>query len=490
MLRRNLWGAVLMGAETIPGGDSSAVLVVDLDGTLCRTDTLHEALLALVTGAPKALFKLLGALSQGRAALKAKLADQGVIDPAELPLNEAVLEILRTARAEGRSTALVSAADHRQVTAVAEATGLFDEAYGSAEGRNLKGAVKAAFLTQHFGTKNFDYIGDSRADLPVWSAARRAITVNASQSLRRAAAEANPSVSHIDPPKNAARTMARALRPHQWLKNVLLFLPVLAAHDLSKLLPVSLGFIAFCLTASAVYVINDLFDLAADRAHPRKKNRPFAAGDLSAATGLVMAGALLLAALILGLSTGNPSFLAVLGAYLVSTFVYSLWLKRKLIVDVLMLAALYTIRIIAGAAAASVILSPWLLGFSMFLFLSLAAVKRQTELTDQMATGRASSGRAYQVEDLPVLRGIALSSSNAAVLVLALYINSTDVQALYADPELLWLICPLLLYWTLRNIMKAHRGEMTDDPIVFAATDQISLAIIGVCAAIALMATL
>ena len=478
-----------MGAETIPGGDAPTPLVVDLDGTLCRTDTLHEALLALVTNAPKVLFELPGTLSQGRAALKAKLADQGVIDPAELPLNEAVLDMLRTARAEGRPTALVSAADHRQVTAVAEATGLFDEAYGSAEGRNLKGTAKAEFLTQHYGPKNFDYVGDARADLPVWRAARRAITVRAGQSLRQAAAEANASVSHIDPPQDGARAMLRALRPHQWLKNMLLFLPVLAAHDLTRLWPVFLGFLAFCLTASAVYVINDLVDLASDRAHPRKRKRPFAAGDLSAVTGLMMAVGLLLAALILGLLTGNPLFIGVLFGYLVATFAYSLWLKRKLIVDVLMLAALYTIRIIAGAVAASVVLSPWLLGFSMFLFLGLAAVKRQAELTDQMKTGRQNASRAYETDDLPILRGIALASGNAAVLVLALYISSDNVQMLYGRPEALWLVCPLLLYWMLRMVMKTHRGEMTDDPIVYAATDRVSIAVIALCVVVALIAT-
>ena len=263
---------------------------------------------------------------------------------------------------------------------------------------------------------------------------------------------------------------------------------MLAAHDLSKLWLVLLGFIAFCLTASAVYVINDLVDLASDRAHPRKRKRPFASGALTAVTGIGMAGGLLLAALILGLSTGNPFFIGVLLSYLIATFAYSLWLKRKLLVDVLMLAALYTIRIIAGAAAASVVLSPWLLGFSMFLFLALAAVKRQAELMDQMKTGRQNAGRAYEIDDLPVLRGIALSACHAAVLVLAVYISSDFVQELYDQHEILWLLCPLLLYWILRMVMKAHRGEMTDDPIVFAATDRVSLAVIGMCAAITIVA--
>ena len=463
------------------------VLVVDLDGTLCRTDTLHETFLSLLATQPLKLFRVPGWIAEGRANLKARLADFGVIDPAELPLNEAVMESVRVAREEGRRTALVSAADHRQVTAVAEATGLFDEAYGSAEGYNLKGSQKAEFLVDQFGEGMFDYIGDSKADLPVWAAARHAITVRATQGLRHAAEKANASVSHIDPPQGRGSAMLKAMRPHQWSKNALLFLPMLAAHDLSKIIPVLLGFVAFCLTASAVYIINDLIDLPSDRAHPRKRRRPFAAGDLMASTGVVMAAGLLMAALALGLMTGNPEFIGVLLLYLAATFAYSLWLKRKLLVDVLMLAGLYTVRIIAGGAAAAVILSPWLLGFSMFVFLALAAVKRQAELTDQLKTGRTSSGRAYEVDDLPILRGTALSAGNAAVLVLALYISSDSVQALYSRPAILWLICPILLYWLLRMVMKTHRGEMTDDPIVYAATDRISqiVVIVSVLVAIA-----
>ncbi len=484
-----------MTAETTASGssiegDAKIALVVDLDGTLCRTDTLHEALLGLVSQDPFKLLHIPGWLAEGRAGLKARLADLGIIDPDQLPLNEAVLAYVQAARAEGRHVVLVSAADHRQVTAVAEKTNLFDEAYGSAEGRNLKGTEKAAFLTAHFGEKMFDYVGDSRADLPVWETARTAITVQAKAGLRAAAAAANSNVSHIDPPEGRGLAMLKALRPHQWSKNLLLFLPMLAAHDLPAFLPVLLGFVAFCLTASAVYVINDLVDLASDRAHPRKSKRPFASGALDAQTGVFMSIGLLLAALILGIATGNPAFLAVLVLYLVSTFAYSLWLKRKLIIDVLTLAALYTVRIIAGAAAASVTLSPWMLGFSIFLFLALAAVKRQAELMDQMKTGRASSGRAYEVDDLPVLRGMALSAGHAAVLVLALYISSTDVQMLYSRPVLLWLVCPILLYWLLRMVMKTHRGDMTDDPIVFAATDRVSQIVVLGCVLVAIAATL
>ncbi len=463
--------------------DATIAVVCDLDGTLCKTDTLHEMVLSLAVKKPAVLLRLPGWVSQGRAALKAHLADHGVLETDGLVLNDTVLEELGAARSAGRPTILASAADHRQVTQVASDTGLFDEAFGTAEGRNLKGTEKAAFLVDRYGEGNFDYIGDSRADLPVWAVARQAITVGATPSLKQAAERVNANVQHLDPPQGQGKHMLRALRPHQWSKNLLLLLPMLAAHDFSALVSVLLAIVAFSLTASAVYVINDLLDLAADRQHPRKKNRPFAAGDLSADTGLALAGGLLVVALILGLVLGGV-FLLVLFLYFCTTFLYSMWLKRKALVDVLTLAGLYTVRIIAGAAAASVVMTPWLLAFSMFLFLCLAAVKRQAELMDQLQSGRSSSGRGYETDDLPVLRGIGLAASHASVLVLALFISSADVTQLYDRPEILWLVCPLLLYWSLRMVMKAHRGQMTDDPIVFAATDAVSLGVIGASAVV------
>lgn len=469
-----------MPAVTFTESMKDPVLVVDMDGTLCRTDTLHEALLGLVAQRPLALLQLPGWLRAGKAAFKTRVAAEHIIPGAMLPLNPDVVRMLEEARAAGRRTALVTAADQRQADSLAVAVGLFDEVIGSSDIRNLKGDEKARFLVDRYGAKGFDYVGDSQADRPVWAAARRAITVAAGSSVRSAAEAANPDTLHISPPDPEARAMLRAMRPHQWSKNVLLFLPVLASHSFGAIWPVLLGFVAFCLTASAVYVINDLVDLPADRAHPRKRRRPFASGDLTAATGVAMAGGLLVAALILGLLTGNTLFLGTLLVYLAVTFAYSLRLKRKLIVDVLTLAGLYTIRIIAGGAAAGIVLSPWLLGFSMFLFLALAAVKRQAELIDQIKTGRESSARAYLADDLPVLRSVALSSGHAAVLVMALYISSDAVQPLYARPELLWLVCPLLLYWILRMVVMTHRGYMTDDPIVFAARDRVSLLVIAV----------
>jgi len=280
----------------------------------------------------------------------------------------------------------------------------------------------------------------------------------------------------------------RAMRPHQWSKNLLVFVPVFAAHDASQIPLAALGFIPFCLTASAIYIVNDIVDIEADRAHPRKRNRPFAAGDLSVGTGYVLAAGLLALAFALAWSFSNLPLVATLAVYLVSTFAYSMLLKRKLLLDILTLAGLYTLRIVAGGFAGEVTLSPWLLGFSMFIFLALAAVKRQAELVDQAKTGRESAGRAYQVGDLPIITGLALSAGTSSILVLALYISLEDVQHLYPHPELLWFICPLVLYWVLRMVIKTHRGEMTDDPIVFAAKDQGSQAAVILCGLIAVAA--
>lgn len=472
------------------GSEAGVVLVADLDGTLCRTDTLYESLLSRLSAAPGTLLKLPGWLMQGKAGLKARLADEALLDPETLPLNEEVLEALRAAREQGRRTALVSASDVRQVEAVAEATGLFDEVHGTADGKNLKGAEKAAFLTERFGEKGFDYMGDAAADLPVWAAARKAITVNAGPVLRSKAEAVNTETEHLSPPTGRNRALLKAMRPHQWSKNVLVFLPMLAAHDFSSLVAVALTFVAFCLIASAVYVINDLLDLSADRLHPRKRERPFASGALSALDGAGLVAGLLLGALALTVLTGSLLVFAVLAAYFATTLAYSITLKRKLVIDILTLAGLYTIRIIAGGAAAAVPLSPWLLGFSMFLFLALAAVKRQAELTDQLNTKRESSGRAYRVDDLPVIRSVAVGAGQAAILVLALYLTSDTVQALYNRPVLLWFIAPLMLYWVLRMIMKTHRGEMTDDPIVYAAKDRISLLVVLFCTAVVIAAAI
>lgn len=464
-------------------------LVVDLDGTLSRTDTLHETLLAIARSSPKDLLQLPFALLKGRSVFKTKVADRKIVPANELLLDPDVIEAVETARQEGRTTLLVSAADHRQVDEVAEATGQFDEAIGSDAESNLKGSVKAAYLTKRFGKGGFDYIGDSAADLPVWKSARTAIAVRPSARLLGRIEAVNPRTHLLGTEPALHLPLLKAMRPHQWLKNLLVFLPMAAAHDFSALGQVVAAFVAFCLMASSVYLMNDLVDLPADRAHPRKRNRPFAAGALPLATGLGAGLALVLGASAIAALTGNLQLLGVLWLYFVTTLIYSFWLKRKPVIDIILLAGLYTIRIAAGGIAASIVLSPWMLGFSAFLFLALAAVKRLAELVDSIRTKRELVGRGYVANDLPIVEGIALSASHGAIVILALYISSSDVEVLYALPELIWGICPLLLYWLLRMVLKTHRGEMSDDPIVFAVRDKISVGIIAASIAIVVLAT-
>ena len=460
-------------------------LVVDLDGTLSKSDTLHEALLALVAKNPSRIFGLTGWLKDGKAAFKDKVAAESLVDVSVLPLRAAVLEHIQAARSAGRDVHLVSASHQEQVDAVAAYVGLFDSAKGSDADRNLAGAEKAAYLVERFGENGFDYIGDSSADLRVWPHARRAITAGASQSFQSKVRTIDAEAIHLDPAPSGTeklRAFAKAARPHQWLKNMLVFVPALAAHDLSALVPSFFAFVAFCLAASSIYLINDMLDLEVDRRHPRKRNRPFAAGLIPVKDGAVQAAGLFALALLISVLV-SPLFLAVLVGYVIVTCAYSLVLKRKLMIDVWTLGALYTIRIIGGAAATGVPLSEWLLAFSMFLFLSLAGVKRMSELADLKGRGlKETDGRGYRVEDMPVVLGVVLAAGYCSVLVLALYISSAASSGLYSQPVLLWLAAPLLLYWISRATMISYRGEMDDDPIVFALKDRVSQFVFGVAA--------
>jgi 4-hydroxybenzoate polyprenyltransferase len=325
----------------------------------------------------------------------------------------------------------------------------------------------------------------------VWAHARRAFVVNAGASLARAAAARCEVEQHWPAKGGGLRTWLRALRLHQWLKNLLVFIPLLASHRLLQadaLIASGCGFLAFGLCASGVYLLNDLLDLPSDRLHPRKRLRPFAAGTLSLLKGALLAPLLAVAGLALAW-WAEPRFALVLAAYYGLTLAYSLRLKRVVMLDVIVLAALYTVRIIGGTVVIAAALSFWLLAFSMFIFLSLALLKRHTELSAMLAAGRTdAAGRGYAVEDLPLLQSLGASSGYMAVLVLALYINSAESIALYGRPQVLWLLCPLILYWVSRAWVIAHRGAMDDDPVVFAATDRVSQLVALLCAVIALMA--
>lgn len=475
------------GLADLPGVDDRTVLVVDLDGTLLRSDLLHECFWSALARDWSTPFRAAGWVLAGRAALKQRLAARAALDPATLPYDPGLLALIRSWRAAGRVTVLATASDAALAEAVAAHLGCFDHVIGSDGRRNLKGAEKAAVLQERFGPQGFVYAGDSRADLPVWRLSRAAVTVGAPPGLARDVAALGVPVLALpmrfpgDPSEQEARVpplpqVLRAMRPHQWLKNLLCFFPMLAdqAFTADTALRSFLAFLAFSLVASAVYVLNDLVDLAADRAHPRKRARPFASGRLPLVHGFWLLPALLAAGGLIAAALG-PAFAVVLAVYLVSTTAYSLALKRRIIADICVLAGLYSLRIVAGAAAADIAPSVWLLAFSIFFFLSLAAVKRLAELVDAAERGtEMPAGRGYRTGDRGLVGQMAIAAGYVAVLVLALYLDTAEVQARFGTPEILWGVCLVLLYWISRTVMIAHRGRMQDDPVVFAATDRIS----------------
>lgn len=452
--------------------------MVDLDGTLIRTDMLHESALRGLRDNPFDALRMPYWLSQGKAVLKRNLADRTDFDPTSLPYNHELLEWLKQQQAQGRKLILCTASDRSIAIEISKHLGIFDEVIASDGTTNLAGKHKAEALEQRFGHAGFDYAGNSRADLEVWQRARRAIVVNASADLVRQAG-AHCEVERVfSSPTVGFTAWRRVLRVHQWLKNLLLFVPIFAAHQLTSgdtWTSLILAFFSFSLCASSVYITNDLFDLESDRLHPRKRNRPFASGLVPTWMGVALAPVLLCISLWLGSYVGG-GFIPLLIFYFVLTGAYSWGLKRLMLVDCLALAMLYTLRIIAGAAAANHSLSFWLLAFSVFLFLSLAFVKRYAELEIQELSGKEKvHGRGYFTSDAPLIQTMGITSGYASVLVLALYLNSDAVVILYKTPEFVWGAVPIMLFWISWMWMQAHRGNMHDDPLVFAVKDKASL---------------
>ncbi len=469
---------------------SALPLVVDLDGTLILTDTLHEAALRALRDKPLSVLRIPFWLMKGKAYLKQKLTHCSEFDPSTLPYNQALITWLKEQQATGRSLILCTAADQVIAEAVAKHLGLFNQVIASDGENNLAGSHKAAGLVKQFGEKGFDYVGNAQPDLQVWQHARRAIVVNASESLERAAKTCCEVEKVFTRPVIGLSVWRRALRLHQWMKNCLLFVPILAAHQIPDVVRSSdllMAFLSFSLCASAVYLANDLLDLDSDRQHPRKKFRPFASGQLSVVTGVLLAPLLLIAAIWLGLQIPGQ-FLGWLIFYFILTCAYSLLLKRVVLIDCLTLAVLYTVRLIAGASAASMSLSFWLLAFAVFLFLSLAFVKRYAELEIQLLSGKEKThGRGYFTSDASLVQTLGVTAGFSAVLVLALYLNSEAVVKLYKAPEIIWGAVPVMLFWISWMWMQAHRGKMHDDPLVFALKDKASLSA-GIVFALVLLA--
>lgn len=453
-------------------------LCVDLDGTLIATDTLHEAFLILLKSKPWIIFLLPFWLLKGRYYFKEKIYSSSVPDFSTFPFNREVLKFVKSEAEKGRKIVLATATFESLAKRAAEQIGIFSEVYGSKDSINLKSKNKRDKLVLLFGEKGFDYIGDSNSDLEVFASARFSYLVNPSKSLQ-SKAESTSNVKMIFSEKyNIFKLVIKQIRVYQWVKNILIFLPMLMAHIISQVnlfQNTTFAFFAFSFLASSVYVLNDLLDLESDRKHPRKKNRPLASGKLPILLGLIMAPMLFLMGFGISLFFLHPIFTATLAVYFALTTAYSFALKKIYILDIILLASLYTIRLIAGAAATQVAISPWLLGFSMFLFMSLATVKRYTELLVMKQNNREkTSGRGYYTDDIELLLAAGVGSGLISVMVFALYANSKETLALYSNPHLLYGAAPLLLYWILRIWFKAHRGEMNDDPIVFTGKDPAS----------------
>jgi 4-hydroxybenzoate polyprenyltransferase len=457
--------------------DNKKPLVVDLDGTLIKTDLLLESFMLLIKANPLNLVFVFLWLLKGKANLKAEIARRVDILVEVLPYNEAVVDYLKQQKKAGRTIVLATASHQRYAHGIADYLKLFDDVLSSSDTLNLSGMAKRKALIDRFGEGQYAYAGNADVDLKVWSHAGSAVVVGNDRLARKAGAlcDIEASFAVASP---SLRTIVKALRVHQWVKNALIFVPLITSHQLQSLdvlLMSVLGFFAFSLCASSVYFLNDLLDLSDDRQHATKRNRPFAAGTLSLLFGIVGTPLLLLVAIVACLFLPTD-FQIVLAIYYVLTLAYSFKLKRLVMVDVVTLASLYTVRIVAGAAAIGVFLSFWLLSFSIFVFLSLAIIKRYTELMKlKSASATKALGRGYQVEDLELLSSLGGASGYISVLVLALYINSPEVKGMYTDPVLMWPACLIMLYWVSRIWIIAHRGNMDDDPIVFALKDKASV---------------
>tara|TARA_R110000764_G_scaffold44666_1_gene100560 strand:- start:7334 stop:8764 length:1431 start_codon:yes stop_codon:yes gene_type:complete len=457
------------------------ILVVDLDGTLVRTDMLFETAFVYARLNPFKLIQMLYWLfSGGKVFLKKKLFEKINFDVTTLPYNDEVLELISSKKNEGYYIVLATATYITLANEIADFLGIFDEVYASSGLINLSSSNKKELLLDKYGEFAFEYMGNSMDDLPVWEVSSKAYIVNPNYGVFKKASTSCLEFELMTKSSSKVKTWVKALRIHQWAKNGLIFLPLLAAHkmlDLNLLISASIAFILFGICASSVYLLNDLLDLNADRQHKTKRNRPFASGKISIIKGVVVFPLLLLTSFICSFLFLPIGFFAVLSVYYLLTLGYSLFLKRYIAVDVITLALLYCIRIVAGAASVGLALTSWILAFSMFIFLSLALVKRYAELNEARRQGKQGKalGRGYFPEDLELISSLGSSSGYLSVLVLALYIQDLSYSSLYENTQIMWLACPIMLFWITRIWILTHRGEMHDDPVVFAIKDKVSI---------------
>jgi 4-hydroxybenzoate polyprenyltransferase len=459
--------------ERSDSSPESIPLVVDLDGTLLRTDLVMESALRLAKQKPWLVWLIPFWMLKGRAFLKRKISQLVQIDTSSLPLHQELLAWLKDEKSRGRRLVLATASDQDQACSVVEPLGLFDAVLGSSGGRNFKGRNKLNAIVEMCG-EEFDYAGNSMSDVKIWKGCRHAILVNTSKRVERSVRPAAQVVRVFSPSVTGFRDAIRAMRCYQWVKNLLLFVPAITSHMIFDWFiagDTALAFLSFSFCASGGYILNDLLDLEEDRRHDSKKLRPFASGRMSIASGVLLALACLLASAGIAIFV-SYGFLIALLIYLFLTSLYSLFLKRILVVDVLTLALLYTLRVIAGSLATGIVLSMWLLSFAFFLFLSLAFAKRAADLVQHPPDSRTVvPGRDYVTTDLDAVSIAGICSGFLSSLVLTLYINSDSVQLLYRRPVLLWGLQPILLYYLTRLWVICRRGELTEDPIEYTARE-------------------
>lgn len=468
-------------------------LAVDMDGTLVYGDTLWEACVKLIAHQPWFVFLLPFWLLKGKAGFKHKVSQHVTLDPAHLPYHPGVVAYLQQQKQAGRSLWLVTAANQQIADSIAAHHGLFAGVLASDANHNLSGSQKAKTLIERFGHKGFVYVANAEVDLKVWQHAAAAVVANAPERLLDQVKAITTIEQEIPRPHTSSllNRLRRALRIHQWIKNLLVFVPLILSHSWGKLdlvIASVLAYIAFSFSASAIYIINDFVDLEADRAHAHKRHRPFAAGSLPLYWGVILLPILLLAAFVIALNV-HASFALVLLGYIALTTIYSFYLKQFALLDVLALTTLYALRIIAGAVATGIGISYWLLTFSIFIFLSLALIKRYSELHNlkQLKSSRQKA-RGYHVEDLPIIILFGISSGYLAVLVTVLYIHDLQIDALYKHPLWLWPVSMAMMYWISRMWLLAHRGELHEDPVLFALRDRPSYGVVLLIAVCLFMA--
>ena len=456
-------------------------IFVDLDGTVVRTDLFLESVLILIKKNFFTIFQIIFWILQGRSVAKEKVANLVTLNVECLPYEVELINYLKELKKQNKIIVLATASNKIYADSVANHLGFFDNVIASDKENNLKGKNKLAAIRGMVGNEQFIYAGDSYADRPIWRAANANIFVNAPhRDIEEAKSKGKIDKIFVSSNRSVSGAFIKEMRLYQWVKNILVFVPLFTSHgyqEISSVITASLAFLCFSLCASGVYFLNDMLDLSADRQHERKRLRPLAAGDLPLSIGISGALGLPLIAFASAWFLLPIAFLSILLFYYLATNAYSFVLKRVSTADVMTLAVLYTLRIVAGSVAIGVTLSSWLMAFSIFVFVSLAYLKRYIEISS--VSKDEAHGRGYLNSDSETMFSLGVSNITASVLVLALYINSDEVAGLYKSPEILWLLCLIMLYWGNRIWVGARRGKIHDDPIIFAIKDKVSR-IIGV----------